>query len=213
MMNTNPVSRRAAVKALAGAAGSLALNGVAAPLAHDRGPNKIRLENLNPGTRDWMLTKTRIDPTTRYRSPAIEGYASRTSVSAGQYLTFHVSTNPVSDFTIDIYRMGFYGGKAGRFMRHMGPFKGRVQPDPEVGSKRERLCQWEPCAQILIPEEWVSGVYLAKLTELTEGIQSYIIFIVRDQREASYLFQCSDNTWQAYNRWPSQSSLYDDGKS
>ena len=213
MMNTNPVSRRAAVKALAGAAGSLALNGVAAPLAHDRGPNKIRLENLNPGTRDWMLTKTRIDPTTRYRSPAIEGYASRTSVSAGQYLTFHVSTNPVSDFTIDIYRMGFYGGKAGRFMRHMGPFKGRVQPDPEVGPKRERLCQWEPCAQLLIPEEWVSGVYLAKLTELNEGIQSYIIFIVRDQREASYLFQCSDNTWQAYNRWPSQFSLYDDGKS
>jgi hypothetical protein len=26
------------------------------------------------------------------------------------------------------------------------------------------------------------------------------------------LFQCSDNTWQAYNRWPSQFSLYDDGK-
>jgi hypothetical protein len=25
------------------------------------------------------------------------------------------------------------------------------------------------------------------------------------------LFQCSDNTWQAYNRWPSQFALYDDG--
>ena len=166
MMNTNPVSRRAAVKAMAGAAGAIALGGSAAPLAHDRGLNKIRLENLNPGTRDWMLTKTRIDPTTRYRCPWIEGYASRTSVSAGQYVTFHVSTNPASDFTIDIYRMGFYGGKAGRFMRHMGPFKGRTQPDPEVGPKRDRLCQWEPCAQLLIPEDWVSGVYMAKLTEL-----------------------------------------------
>ena len=145
---------------MAGAAGALALGGSAAPLAHDSGLNKIRLENLNPGTRDWMLTKTRIDPTTRYRCPWIEGYASRTSVSAGQYLTFHVSTNPASDFTIDIYRMGFYGGKAGRFMRHIGPFKGRVQPDPEVGPKRERLCQWEPCAQLLIPEDWVSGVYM-----------------------------------------------------
>ena len=25
-------------------------------------------------------------------------------------------------------------------------------------------------------------------------------------------FQCSDTTWQAYNRWPSQFALYDDGK-
>jgi len=41
MMKPNPVSRRAAVKAMAGAAGALALNGVAAPLAPDRGPNKI----------------------------------------------------------------------------------------------------------------------------------------------------------------------------
>jgi len=26
------------------------------------------------------------------------------------------------------------------------------------------------------------------------------------------LFQCSDNTWQAYNRWPNQFALYDNGK-
>jgi hypothetical protein len=27
------------------------------------------------------------------------------------------------------------------------------------------------------------------------------------------VFQCSDNTWQAYNRWPTRFSLYDDGSS
>ena len=32
--------------------------------------------------------------------------------------------------------------------------------------------------------------------------QSYVVFIVRDDRPADILFQCSDNTWQAYNRWP-----------
>ena len=49
---------------------------------------------------------------------------------------------------------------------------------------------------------------VAKLTEFTEGLQSYIVFIVRDDRRADFLFQCSDNTWQAYNRWPENESLY-----
>ncbi len=32
-------------------------------------------------------------------------------------------------------------------------------------------------------------------------------------RPADILFQCSDNTWQAYNRWPDLYSLYDaDGR-
>jgi hypothetical protein len=38
--------------------------------------------------------------------------------------------------------------------------------------------------------------------------QSYLIFIVTDDRPADILFQCSDNTWQAYNRWPEANSLY-----
>ena len=41
--------------------------------------------------------------------------------------------------------------------------------------------------------------------------QSYIVFIVTDDRKADILLQCSDNTWQAYNRWPDTFSLYDDG--
>jgi hypothetical protein len=38
-----------------------------------------------------------------------------------------------------------------------------------------------------------------------------VIFIVCDDRKADVVFQCSDNTWQAYNRWPDNYSLYDDG--
>ena len=44
------------------------------------------------------------------------------------------------------------------------------------------------------------------------AFQSYVIFIVRDDRACDFLFQCSDTTWKAYNRWPDQWSLYDDGK-
>ena len=35
-----------------------------------------------------------------------------------------------------------------------------------------------------------------------------MVFIVRGERPAEILFQCSDNTWQAYNRWPSKYSVY-----
>jgi hypothetical protein len=48
--------------------------------------------------------------------------------------------------------------------------------------KRLRECQWEPATTITIAPDWVSGVYLGKLTAEREGLQSYVIFIVRDDR-------------------------------
>ena len=42
--------------------------------------------------------------------------------------------------------------------------------------------------------------------------QSYIVFIVTDDRPVDVLLQCSDNTWQAYNLWPDDYSLYTDPK-
>jgi hypothetical protein len=38
--------------------------------------------------------------------------------------------------------------------------------------------------------------------------QSYVIFVVTDDRPCDILVQCSDNTWQAYNQWPSKYSVY-----
>jgi hypothetical protein len=172
----------------------------------------IRHENEKPGSTSWLLENTRVDPPTKYRCPWIEGYVSHTSIRAGEKLSIFVSTNPPSPFVIDIYRLGYYGGKGGRHLLQLGPFQGKVQPDPEVGVERLRECQWEPCTTLTIPNDWPSGVYLGKLTAEREKLQSYIIFIVRDDRRCDFLFQCSDTTWCAYNRWPSQWSLYDDGK-
>ena len=106
----------------------------------------IAAENARPGTTDWMLTKTAVDPATKYRCPWIEGFASRTSVAAGQSIRFFVSTNPVSAFRIEIFRMGYYGGAGGRLMQTLGPFAGVVQPEPEIGPRRLRECCWEACA-------------------------------------------------------------------
>ncbi len=173
--------------------------------------NSVVRENQRPGTREWMLRETHIDPASRYRSPRIEGYCSHRVVRAGETISFHVSANPAAPFALDVYRTGYYGGDGARHMKHMGEFRGAVQPDPPIGAKRLRTCDWPACAELTIPANWTSGVYLGKLSLLPEGPQSYVIFIVRDDRRADFLFQCSDNTWQAYNRWPSQFSLYDDG--
>ena len=45
-----------------------------------------------------------------------------------------------------------------------------------------------------------------------ESAQSYVLSIVKEDRKADLLFQCSDNTWNAYNRWPEHFALYDDGE-
>ena len=100
-------------------------------------------------------------------------------------------------------------------MTTLGPFPGTAQPIPPVGDKRLRECRWTPSTTLTIPADWPSGVYLGRLTTVPGAAdqpywQSYVIFIVRDTRRADVLFQCSDNTWQAYNRWPADHSLYTD---
>jgi hypothetical protein len=172
----------------------------------------IKRENEREGASDWQLTRVRPEG---YNNPNIEGYCSRQSVKAGESIDVAVSTAPAAQFTIEIFRMGYYGGRGARSMKTLGPFKGKKQPKPPVGEKRLRRCRWDPAVSLTIPHDWPSGVYLGRLTTLPDKAntpywQSYVIFIVRDDRPADFLFQCSDNTWQAYNRWPDNFSLYTD---
>jgi|TARA_B110000037_G_scaffold218748_1_gene282370 hypothetical protein len=183
--------------------------------------NLIQIENAKPGTRDWQLTKTRQLPgkinkiLNDGRCPWIEGYCSANSIRAGETLQIMVSTNPASPFKLEIFRTGYYSGDGGRLVRTYDALQGIAQPDPSVGKDYLRECQWEPSVEFEIPEDWLSGVYLGKLTEETSGIQSYVIFIVRDDRPCDLLFQCSELTWSAYNRWPADFSIYTphDGRS
>src|SRR5262249_44946717 len=70
-------------------------------------------------------------------------------------------------------------------------------------------CDWTNPYILQIPNDWVSGVYLAKLTNSGDGKQSYIVFVVReDSRASDFLFQSSVTTYQAYNSWGGK-SLYD----
>ncbi len=200
-----PNRREALAAALAGSAGSL--HG-----ANLRPDPRIKAENDKSGSTDWQLTYVKFDAKAKYRQSLIEGYCTRTSVAAGEEIGFCVSTDPASAFTLDVYRMGYYGGAGGRLVKSFGPFAGKPQPVPPVGAKRLRECRWEPCVRFEVPKEWLSGVYLAKLSAAKHRYQSFCIFIVRDDRPAGIVFQCSTNTWQAYNKWPESHSLYDNDR-
>jgi len=174
--------------------------------------NPIPVENSLPGAEDWQLTRVRADGS-GYRSTWIEGYCSRQSVSAGESIDIFVSTNPPVPYQIEFFRTGYYGGKGARLMKTVGPLQGIAQETPAPGEKTLHACRWERALQLEIPSDWVSGVYLGRLTTLPADPQqpywqSYLIFIVTDDRPAEILFQCSDNTWQAYNQWPSHYSVY-----
>src|SRR5439155_16454048 len=100
-------------------AASGSLTAVATFAPHALGASsRIRDENAKPGTTDWLLTNTRTDDS-KIRCPWIEGYCSKTSLEAGETLEIKVSANPPSKFTLDIYRLGYYGGTGGRLMEKL----------------------------------------------------------------------------------------------
>ena len=175
----------------------------------------IQRENAKPGTRDWLLTNPRTLPGKINNNPAQRtlpldrGLLLREQHSGrGESSRSMVSTNPASVFKLEIFRTGYYNGDGARRVKTFDGLEGKPQPDPPIGENYIRECAWEPSVEFEIPDDWLSGVYLGKLTAEKENIQSYVIFIVRDDRPCDFLFQCSDLTWSAYNRWPADYSIY-----
>ncbi len=179
-------------------------------------PNVIQSENSKEGSGDWLIkvNERKCDEPNHLfcRRPEIEAYCSHTSIIAGEKLSIMVSTDPASEYSLNIFRMGYYGGKGERLMKTSNSLKGTPQAMPAIDSASNFLeCKWDTAISFIIPPDWISGVYLGKLTAKKDSAQSYIIFIVKDNRKAAINFQCSDLTWQAYNRWPYWHSMYDEG--
>src|SRR5438552_11185598 len=103
--------------------------------------NPIVTENQLTGSNGWRLGGLVSDDTTGQ----IKGYASATSVNQGESLTFSVTVNPAQTYTIDIYRIGWYGGLGGRLVRPGGLLAGVIEgpctPGPAPGVV---ACGWRP---------------------------------------------------------------------
>ncbi|MHB1614182.1 MAG: N,N-dimethylformamidase beta subunit family domain-containing protein, partial [Actinomycetes bacterium] len=168
-------------------------------------------ENQRPGSRAWQVPW----PGHRLANDAagqIKGYASATSVSAGEQLAFHVSTAAAGRFSLEVYRLGWYAGLGGRLVWSAGWREGIHQPrgrmDPHTG---ELTCPWEPSVTLTVPGEWVSGTYVAVLTSQS-GFQNAMPFVVRSAAASALLVVVPTATYQAYNNYPAGAggkSLYD----
>ena len=169
--------------------------------------NPIPTENQRPGTRSWINTNASVDG--NRRSTDIEGFCSKPSYRAGDLLQISVSSS--APFIVEFYRLGFYGGNGARLMRQQPMIPGTKHDDPPTGDRQLRECNWPVSVQFNIPSDWPSGVYLGKLTQVnvSSPTGSYVIFVVRDDRQCDFLFKCSETTWSAYNGWPDNYSLYD----
>ncbi len=164
--------------------------------------NPIQAENSLPGDSSWHLTA----PAVHHE---IEGYASATSVAPGGSIQIFVNTADPS-YTIDVYRMGWYGGAGARAVLTGVTQPGIRQviptPDPVTGLVE---CAWIAPYVLSIPDQWVTGIYLVKLSAPVSNRQSYVIFVVRDDSRTSELvFQSSVNTYEAYNDWGGKSLYY-----
>jgi hypothetical protein len=191
------------VMLLAGAAPRAAWATCAAPA------NEIERENCLPGTlpSEWDVSGA--------GDANIQGYATDISVNQSQTVQFKVDTNS-SNYRLDIYRMGYYGGRGARLVATVQPSASLPQNQPacttEGNTGLVECSSWAVSAAWTVPATAVSGVYFAALVreDGTPGA-SHVPFVVRDDDGASdVLFQTSDTTWQAYNAYGGK-SLYTGG--
>jgi hypothetical protein len=176
--------------------------------------NPIVIENAQPGTSAWWPGVSLIS-----NDPRAEAYTSQVSVSPGDALQVHVSTNPAGSYRLELYRLGWYGGMGGRLMSCVPSCTsgepGFARPTPPADPTTGELdAQWPVTDTVPIGADWTSGYYEVKIV-LTSGdsagAASLLPFIVKATPTAvgtAVLVQVPVNTWQAYNNWGGK-SLYD----
>ena len=172
--------------------------------------NQIVCENSKPGNpqSEWDIA----DPA---GDPSIQGFATDISVDQGQTVQFKINTDSTA-YHLDIYRMGYYGGDGARRVATVTPSASLPQNQPgclnDAATGLVDCGNWAVSASWAVPADAVSGIYFAKLVrdDAPSG-GSHILFVVRDDGgHSDLLFQTSDSTWQAYNRYGGN-SLYTGG--
>ena len=151
----------------------------------------IAEENALLGSTEWQVVAA--DPL------RIDGYASSTSVAAGDVLRVFVNCEPgFSGFSIRYFRMGYYGGLGGRLMREAPDLPAVQQPVPFLDPARWLAeCNWTVSDAFQVQSDWPSGVYLAVLTtipdNLADAVSSYVPFVVRDDLHAHHFVYAFQN--------------------
>ena len=169
------------------------------------GQNPVADENALPGSpsSEWEISGA--------GDLSIQGFATDISINTGGTVDFKIDVKaPATNFSIRIYRLGYYGGNGARLIADLGnAFTGTAQPDPlyDIPTGKTDCSNWSVSASWTATGA-VSGLYIAKLTRNDDNGSSHIAFVVRnDAGNSDLLFKTSDATWQAYNGYGGN-SLY-----
>jgi hypothetical protein len=170
--------------------------------------NSIVAENCQPGTPQlqWDVNGA--------GDPSIQGFATDISVNQGETVHFKINVNPAVAYHLDIYRMGYYGGMGARKITTT-PIAPIAVPQPQPACTNDPSVGLTDCGNWLESASWdvpanaTSGIYFARVYKDVGSADSHIFFIVRnDTGHSAVLFQTSDPTWQAYNRYGGSSFYF-----
>src|SRR3954465_13995394 len=91
----------------------------------------------------------------------------------------------IAGYTIDVYRLGYYGGAGATLVATVAPSATMPQTQPACLSELATTglvdCgNWAEGGWGAVPPPAVSGIYVAKRTRHDNGHTSHIVFVVRD---------------------------------
>ncbi|MFD8800420.1 N,N-dimethylformamidase beta subunit family domain-containing protein [Streptomyces atroolivaceus] len=89
----------------------------------------------------------------------IQGYASKASVPPGEAIDFHISSHVAQACTVEIYRLGHYGGVGARYLTTGEGVRVSPRPKPEADQVTGLIaCDWPVSWTLDVPRTWVSGM-------------------------------------------------------
>jgi hypothetical protein len=171
----------------------------------------IAAENGARGTSGWRLPGPRLLLGGEGRG-AVEGYVAEQAISPGETQRVYVSAPGARWVRLDVYRMGWYGGKGGRLVLRSGRL--RAVRQPACGHRWATgltECDWHATLTFAVPWALASGVYIVKLRASTGAVRD-CMFVVRSTVRPKLLVQIPTATYEAYNAWGGD-SLYPGGGS
>ena len=155
----------------------------------DSTPNAIVQENALPGSTRWHEYGAH---------PPLSVYATPYAPRRGDTLFVHANSSDSGDGSVEIYRLGWYGGTGGRLIK--GPITVGMQNQPSctAASPPPAECPWAGAPVAVVDSSWLAGVYMLRVMG-PAGEVGFYPFVVSSAHQRRAIAVVPQFTWQAYN--------------
>jgi hypothetical protein len=173
----------------------------------------IFLENLKPGTENWLETNYAL-------GLEIAAFMSAESINKGESIDIKASVITPGNIKFEVYRLGYYGGVGGRLVEQADNIAAVKQSIAnEIVDSQTKLVRynWAKTYTITTNNTWITGCYMVKLTDKNTNRQCLAFFILRDDSlKSDIIYKFGFATHLAYNTFSydgiNRKSTYSDGE-